>query len=91
MIDLHHVPNIRDSKRLIKGYKIETGVAIGLPSKVHRILKTKRFSDALNARDLLAREIYNLRRNSPIPSSVLLKMVELNKKKYPDTFKRNYK
>lgn len=91
MVDLHHIPNIEDSKRLIRDFKIATGVAIGLPLMVHRNLPSIRFKDVLNARDLLAKEIRNLRKNTPVPNSALLKIVELNKKKYPNVFKKEFK
>ncbi|GAA3954534.1 hypothetical protein GO495_31470 [Chitinophaga oryziterrae] len=88
MYDLHHIPNIRDSKRLIKNFNVKTGVAIALRFKAHQNLKMARFEDVFSARDLMAKEIWNLRQHSLIPINVLLKIIELNRKKYPESFKK---
>lgn len=88
MFDLQHIPNIDDSKRLIGGFSIGRGVAIALPIGVHRKLGSQRYPDVFNARTLLAREIVNLRSNTDIPIEVLQKIIDLNKNRYPDSFKK---
>jgi len=88
MLDLHHIPNAIDAGRLIKEFDIATGVSIALPVMVHRNIQSLRFTEIMNARDLLAKEILHLRSCTPIPSAVLLRVIELNKVKYPESFKR---
>jgi hypothetical protein len=88
MLDLHHIPNARDAVRVIKKFDINTGVSIALPLTVHKNIRAVRFRDINSARGLLASEILYLRSCTPIPSTVLLKIIELNKTKYPESFKK---
>jgi hypothetical protein len=89
MLDLHHIPNAKDAVRLIKKFDINTGVSIALPLTVHRNIRSVRFTEVKSARGLLASEILYLRSCTPIPSTVLLKVIELNKTKYPESFKKS--
>lgn len=88
MVDLHHIPNIKDAKRLIKNFIVDTGIVIALSPNAHRNIRSVRFANAKSARELLAMEILHLRRNSFIPVGILLKLVDINKQRYPDSFKK---
>jgi hypothetical protein len=88
MTDLHHIPNVRCCKRLIKDFKFEESVAIALPSFIHKRIKYSDNSDILTARQLLAKEIMHLRKTTDIPPHALSQIIELNKKIFPSSFNK---
>jgi hypothetical protein len=77
-------------KDLVKNYDINTAPAINVPKVGH----TRRGPNGIvsrntegidNARQLLARDIKELRRvYGDIPNSALKELIELNKKMYPE-------
>lgn len=88
MIDLQHIPNRKDAKRLIVGYSPETGIAIGIPSEEHFLIKRRDNSLISNARTLLAVEIFCLRKYTSIPNSTVSKIISANKSRFPNAFKK---
>ena len=88
MLDLQHVPNIKGGKRLIKNFTVKKSVAIAIPSHEHSKIKYCNYLDIKTARTLLAREIKILRKYTGIPSMVFNKIIEANKKMYPESFKK---
>jgi len=88
MLDLHHIPNIRDGRRLIEGFEMNRGVAIAIPSNEHFKIRHINCSQITNARKLLSKEIWAMREHTKIPGSVLLKIITANKMKYPKSFKK---
>ena len=73
-------------KKLVDGYDELTAPAINVPrighTKRHPVRSTKGIT---NARQLLARDIMELRRVYPdIPNSKLQELIEMNKKLYPE-------
>jgi len=88
MLDLQHVPNIKDSKRLIRGFTTNKGVTIVIPSNEHKKIKCLDYSSIISARTLLAREVRNLKQCIGVPSIVLLKIIEANKERYSEAFKK---
>lgn len=88
MLDLQHIPNVKDGKRLIKGFDIKRSITIAIPSNEHMRIKYVDYSDVGNARSLLSKEIKMLRSHTEIPVVVLLKIIEANKKRYPESYKK---
>ncbi|WP_081873964.1 DUF6443 domain-containing protein [Chryseobacterium sp. JM1] len=93
-LDAHHVGQSAVMKRLVVGYEHKTAPTILVPAEGHRFLgpngivsrSTKGFE---NARQVLARDIFELRRvygSQGIPNSALQELIQLNKTKYPDSF-----
>jgi hypothetical protein len=91
-LDAHHVGQGALMDRLIKGYDYSKAPAILVPSSGHTSIDPisgKRLSTKTkgitNARDLLARDISELRRVYPnIPNSKLQELIALNEKMYPE-------
>ncbi|MBL3548065.1 DUF6443 domain-containing protein [Chryseobacterium sp. KMC2] len=93
-LDAHHVGQSALMKRLVVGYEHDTAPTILVPAIGHRFLgpngivsrSTKGFE---NARQVLARDIFELRRvygDQNIPNSALQDLIQLNKTKYPNAF-----
>ena len=90
-LDAHHVGQKALMKKFIKGYNPKTAPAINVPKFGHTIKKKKvgvvsrNLKGVDGARQLLARDIYELRRvYSDIPNSKLRELIDLNKKMYPE-------
>ena len=91
----HHVGQTTLMKRFIPGYVRSTGPAIVVPGQGHisNIVGRGRLNNIArvfaNPRDLLARDIMELRRVYPdIPRAKLQELIQLNKKMYPEAFKK---
>lgn len=93
-LDAHHVGQQALMDKFIEGYNAETAPSILVPRAGHTILgpngivsrSTKNIS---NARQLLARDIFELRRVYPgIPNSALEKLIEMNKIQFSKALKK---
>ncbi|AKK73616.1 hypothetical protein OK18_14315 [Chryseobacterium gallinarum] len=93
-LDAHHVGQSAIMKRFIAGYEHNTAPTILVPAVGHRFLgpngivsrSTKGFT---NARQVLARDIFELRRvygSQGIPNSALQDLIQANKTMYPEAF-----
>jgi len=87
-LDLHHIPNIKDGRRLIKKFSIENGLTIALPASFHKAMSHSGYPEISNARDLLAQEIIYIRKVVYIPSHILLGIIKENLKLFPESFKK---
>ena len=68
-------------KKLVDNYNLNTAPAINVPKVGHTI----KGPNGINPRQLLARDIRELRRvYDDIPNSKLKELIELNKKMYPE-------
>ena len=89
-LDAHHVGQRALMKKLIPGYNANTAPAILVPKQGHTLgsgVLSRGTTDFLNARQVLARDIFELRRVYPnIPNSSLQQLIELNKSMYPGSF-----
>ncbi|WP_206606756.1 RHS repeat domain-containing protein, partial [Chryseobacterium flavum] len=95
-LDAHHVGQSAVMKKLVTDFEHNTGPSILVPAVGHRFKgpngivsrNTKGFE---NARQLLARDIFELRRVSgsqKLPNSALKELIEVNKNKFPEAFKK---
>jgi RHS repeat-associated protein len=88
-LDAHHVGQAAAYERFIPGYDRGTGPAILVPKEGHTLpsplgIVSRRAEGFSNAREVLARDIMELRRVYPaVPNSQLQRLIDLNKTKYP--------
>jgi RHS repeat-associated protein len=88
-LDVHHAPQSKPGGQVIEGYDKETAPAIALKRGEHNKIPTlKGGKTAGSARKQLAKDIKDLRRYTKAPNSSLEKLIELNKKMYPNAFKK---
>ena len=90
-LDAHHAGQKAVMKKLVDGYDPKTAPAINVPRIGHtkrhpvRGIVSRSTKEITNARQLLARDIMELRRVYPdIPNSKLQELIEMNKKLYPE-------
>ena len=90
-LDAHHAGQKAAMKKLVDGYDELTAPAINVPRIGHtkrhpvRGIVSRSTKEITNARQLLARDIMELRRVYPdIPNSKLQELIEMNKKLYPE-------
>jgi hypothetical protein len=93
-LDSHHVGQKAIMKKFIPGYDPMKAPAILVPSIGHTEkgvvgIVSRNIKGINSARDLLARDIRELKRVYPdIPNSKLKELIELNKKIYPEALKK---
>lgn len=96
-LDAHHVGQKAVMKKLIPGYDLLHAPAILVPEVGHTIgnatwpvgkrVVSRSGGGFTNARQVVARDILELRRMYPqIPNSALLELIQLNKTMYPGSF-----
>jgi hypothetical protein len=91
-LDAHHAGQKALMKRFIDDYNIRTGPSILVPKVGHTIrgpngIVSRSTTGIMNARQLLARDIFELRRvYHNVPNSSLNRLINLNKVKYPSGF-----
>jgi len=85
-IAIHHVGQAHALEQLVPGYLRSTGPAIALPTAEHTAIPTLRGAMNLTPRQVLARDIWNLRNYTNAPNSSLQQLIELNKQIYPGAF-----
>jgi RHS repeat-associated protein len=87
-LDAHHVGQKGLMKDFVKGYDLRTAPSILVPKAGHTLgegVLSRKMQDIENPRDLIARDIWELRRVYPdIPNSQLQKLIDLNKQLYPE-------
>lgn len=93
-LDAHHVGQKAVMKKFVNNYDSDYAPAILVPKVGHtrrgpRGIVSRSIKEIENSRQLLARDIWELRRVYPdIPNSQLLKLIDLNKKMYPEMKRR---
>jgi hypothetical protein len=85
-LDIHHVVQGKPASQIIDGYIYGKAPSIALPSAEHRLIPNLTGEFSGTARDLLARDIVNLRNFTNAPNSALQDLIELNKTTYPNAF-----
>ncbi|MBX3415936.1 MAG: hypothetical protein KF708_24860, partial [Pirellulales bacterium] len=87
-LDIHHVGQSHPLSLVIPGYDSYTAPAIVLPNTEHVTIPNLRGNTDLTARDILARDIKNLRDKTNAPNSALQQLIQLNKWLYPQDFSK---
>ena len=91
-MDAHHVGQKALMKNMIPGYEPDTAPSILVPKVGHTIrgpngIVSRGIEGLNNPRDVLARDINELRRVYPdIPNQQLQKLAQMNKDSYPNAF-----
>lgn len=85
-LDLHHAGQAHVMEQLVPGYARSTGPAIALPRAEHAAIPNLRGATSLTPRQLLARDIRNLRRHTGAPNSSLQELIALHRSMYPGIF-----
>jgi hypothetical protein len=87
-LDLHHAGQAHAMKQVVPGYNRAAGPSIALPRPEHALVPNQRGTVSMSARDLLARDIRNLRNHTNAPNSSLQRLIKLNKEAFPEAFKK---
>lgn len=85
-LDIHHVVQKHPAAQVIPGYNLQTAPAIALPSAEHRLIRNLRGAYGGTPRQLLARDVRNLRNFTNTPKSAIKQLINLNKTMYPRSF-----
>jgi len=89
-LEAHHVGQRALMKKFIPGYNANTTPSILVPKQGHTLgsgVLTRGTSGFSNARQVLARDIFELKRVYPnVPNSSLQQLIQMNKTKYPGAF-----
>lgn len=87
-LDAHHVGQKALMRQFVEGYDPRTAPSILVPKAGHTIgegVVSRNMSGFNSARDVIARDIRELRRVYPdIPNNQLQRLIELNKQMYPE-------
>jgi len=87
-LDIHHVVQSNPASQIINNYNRFTAPAIALPQAEHQLIPTLSGTYNGTTRDLLARDIWNLRNYTNAPNRALQQLIELNKTIYLGAFER---
>lgn len=95
-LSAHHVGQKAIMKKFIADYDLATAPSILVPEVGHTIkgvngIVSRSATGITNARQLLARDIFELRRvygSQGIPNSSLQQLIQMNKTMYPAAFKK---
>ncbi|MBX3241946.1 MAG: hypothetical protein KIT80_13240 [Chitinophagaceae bacterium] len=89
-LEAHHVGQRALMKKFIPGYNANTAPSILVPKQGHTLgsgVLSRGTSGFSNARQVLARDIFELRRVYPnVPNSSLQQLIQMNKTMYPGAF-----
>ncbi|WP_370459367.1 RHS repeat domain-containing protein [Cupriavidus sp. SW-Y-13] len=87
-LDIHHAMQKQPAAQVVVGYDQQTAPSIAVPADEHAQIPTLKGSYAGTARNLLAKDITDLRRNTNASNECLQKLIVLNKTTYPNAFKK---
>jgi hypothetical protein len=89
-LEAHHVGQRALMKKFVPGYNANTAPSILVPKQGHMLgsgVLSRGTSGFSNARQVLARDIFELRRVYPnVPNSSLQQLIQMNKTMYPGAF-----
>ncbi len=83
---IHHVGQHHAAQQVAPGHTYRGGPAIALPTAEHARIRNLPGTVSLTPRQLLARDIWNLRRFTNAPNSALRELIDLNRQTYPGVF-----
>ena len=85
-LDIHHAMQKNPAGQAVGGYNPATGPSIAVPRGEHSRIPTLKGEYSGSARDLLAKDIRDLRNYTNAPNSSLRDLIDLNKQTYPGAF-----
>ena len=87
-IEIHHVTQKHPASQVVEGYDKYTAPSIALPRSEHRAIPTLKGTYDGTARDLLAKDAWDLRNYTNAPNSAIKELINLNKQMYPNAYKK---
>lgn len=87
-IDIHHAPQAKPAGQVIANYDPAKAPGIAVPQGEHQKIPTQKGSYTGTPRDLLAKDVRDLRKHTNAPNSALQKLVKLAKDTFPEALKR---
>ena len=87
-LDIHHAMQKNPAGQAVGGYNPANGPSIAVPRGEHSRIPTIKGEYTGSARDLLAKDIRDLRNYTNAPNSSLRELIDLNKQMYPGAFGR---
>ncbi|MGV8005331.1 RHS repeat protein, partial [Photorhabdus temperata subsp. temperata] len=85
-LDIHHAAQKHPAGQVITGYDPKVAPSIALPRGEHKLIPTMKGPYTGSARDLLAKDIRDLRNYTNAPPSAIKDLHNLNKEMYPEAF-----
>ena len=85
-LDIHHAMQSNPAGQVVPGYDHQTAPAIAVPRAEHLRIPTIKGTYTGAARDLLAKDIQDLRSRTGASNKCLRRLIALNKEMYPDAF-----
>ncbi|MGH9850048.1 MAG: RHS repeat-associated core domain-containing protein, partial [Blastocatellia bacterium] len=87
-LQVHHTPQSHPALQVIPGYNPDIAPSITLPTAEHLRIPNLRGPYNGTPRDLVARDIRNLRRYTDAPNNSLLELLRLIKQTYPTALRK---
>ncbi|ETS31502.1 hypothetical protein PTE_02189, partial [Photorhabdus khanii NC19] len=85
-LDIHHAAQKHPAGQVITGYDPKTAPSIALPRGEHKLIPTMKGPYTGSARDLLTKDIRDLRNYTNAPPSAIKDLLKLNKEMYSKAF-----
>jgi hypothetical protein len=85
-LDIHHAVQKHPAEQVIPGYNQKRGPSIALPKREHAKIKDIKGEYKGTSRDLLAKNVKDLREHTKAENKILRELIDLNKKMYPEEF-----
>jgi RHS repeat-associated protein len=87
-LEIHHGAQKHPASQVISDYDAKNGPSIALPRGEHRQIPTISGEYRGTARDLLAKDIRDLRNYTNAPNRSLQELIQINKSMYPSSFSK---
>ena len=87
-LDIHHAAQKHPAGQVIDGYDPKTAPSMAVPQREHRRIPTIKGTYSGNPRDLLTKDVRDLRNYTNAPNSNIRDPIQLNKEMFPDEFKK---
>ncbi|MEZ8639217.1 hypothetical protein AB6D55_04550 [Vibrio splendidus] len=87
-LDIHHAVQKHPAGQVMDGYDPKTAPSMAVPQREHRRIPTIKGAYTGNARDLLAKDVKDLRNYTNAPNSNISDLIQLNKEMFPNAFKK---
>ncbi len=87
-LDIHHAMQKHPAGQVVPGYDPKTAPSIAIPKVEHQEIPTMKGPYTGSARDLLAKDVKDLREYTNAPASSIKELIKLNKEMFPDAFKK---
>jgi RHS repeat-associated protein len=87
-IDIHHAPQAKPAGQVISNYNPAKAPGMALPTQEHKAIPTQKGTYTGTARDLVAKDVRDLRNHTKAPNSAIQKLVKLIKEEFPAAMKR---